>query len=237
MSKQILIIEDEPKLAQLLKDYLTQSGYQTRIIDDGQDAIHQLTPAAQMPDLILLDLMLPNVDGMEICKHVRQFSNVPIIMTTAKVEEIDRLLGLEMGADDYVCKPYSPREVVARTKAQLRRADMMNQGAQVQQQSLTSNGFTIDESKYQASIDGVAIELTAVEFQILNTLAKEPGRIFNRQQLMDRCYQDHRVVSDRTIDSHIRKLRKRVKEASPEKELIQSVYGVGYKFELSEADQ
>jgi two-component system response regulator BaeR len=239
MMQTILIVEDEPKLANLLEDYLKQSGFNTHIIDDGLKALNWITQNKDQntPDLIILDLMLPNLDGTEICKAVRQFSNVPILMATAKVEEIDRLLGLEFGADDYVCKPYSPREIVARVKAILKRCNI-----QAEQGKLASNqesvslieslmGLKLNEDKYTVLIDEINIDLTAVEFQLLSTLSKEPGRIFSRQQLMDSSYQDHRVVSDRTIDSHIKKIRKRIKEKCPHKDIIQSVYGVGYKLE------
>lgn len=237
MTDKILIVEDEPKLAQLLVDYLQQSGFETQVISDGQQAADFLTEHHHEVDLMILDLMLPNLDGMEICKAVRQYSNLPILMATAKVEEIDRLLGLELGADDYLCKPYSPREVVARVKAILRRSQIM----QSHQQELAKPaaeliaGLVLEEEKYKAILNGKELDLTAVEFQLLAILAKEPGRIFSRQQLMDGGYQDHRVVSDRTIDSHIRKLRKRISEKCPETEIIHSVYGVGYKFELMES--
>jgi len=221
-SKKILVIEDEPKLAQLLSDYLVQAGYDAYIIDNGlnvNDWVKQ-----NNPDLLLLDLMLPGKDGMEVCKDIRQFSQVPIIMVTARIEEIDRLLGLELGADDYVCKPYSPREVLARIKAILRRV-------QPSSSEVIHHGFDLDESRYKASINGEALALTSVEFQLLKILLSDPGRIFSRDQLMDHIYDDHRIVSDRTIDSHIKKLRKRISEVLPEKEVIHSVYGVGYKFE------
>ncbi|MGK0247478.1 MAG: two-component system response regulator BaeR [Oleispira sp.] len=237
MAGTILIVEDEPKLAQLLVDYLQQSGFDTQVIADGQQALAWITQHHQEIDFIILDLMLPNLDGMEICKAVRQFSTLPILIATAKVEEIDRLIGLELGADDYLCKPYSPREVVARVKAILRRCRLVQQqaNAQANNSQLAAEliaGLVLEEEKYKAILNGNTLELTAVEFQILVILAKEPGRIFSRQQLMDGGYQDHRVVSDRTIDSHIRKLRKRIHEKCPESDIIHSVYGVGYKFEL-----
>ena len=237
MSGKILIVEDEPKLAQLLVDYLQQSGFDTLVIDDGQQALDWITQHHQEIDFIILDLMLPNLDGMEICKAVRQFSTLPILIATAKVEEIDRLIGLELGADDYLCKPYSPREVVARVKAILRRCILVKQQASAlpnnsQPAAELIAGLVLEEEKYKATLNGQLLDLTAVEFQLLVILAKEPGRIFSRQQLMDGGYQDHRVVSDRTIDSHIRKLRKRISEKCPESEIIHSVYGVGYKFEL-----
>jgi two-component system response regulator BaeR len=237
MSGKILIVEDEPKLAQLLVDYLQKSGFDTLVIDDGQQALDWITQHHQDVDFIILDLMLPNLDGMEICKAVRQFSTLPILIATAKVEEIDRLIGLELGADDYLCKPYSPREVVARVKAILRRCILVKQQASAQPNNNQPAaeliaGLVLEEEKYKATLNGQLLDLTAVEFQLLVILAKEPGRIFSRQQLMDGGYQDHRVVSDRTIDSHIRKLRKRISEKCPESEIIHSVYGVGYKFEL-----
>jgi two-component system response regulator BaeR len=216
----ILIVEDEQKLAELLKDYLARSSFDTTILDNGNDVVPYVRE--NKPDLVILDLMLPGRDGMEICKEIRTFSNLPIIMVTARVEEIDRLLGLELGADDYVCKPFSPRELVARVKAVLRRA-----GGET---TIKAKGLVLDEARYQASLHGVDLQLTAVEFKLLSFLAANPGRIYSRDQLMERIYSDHRIVSDRTIDSHIKKLRKKISGQSPDEELIGSVYGVGYKF-------
>jgi len=236
MADTILIVEDEPKLAQLLVDYLQQSGFETRVIGDGQQALDWVDQHHQEVDLMILDLMLPNLNGMDICKAVRKYSNLPILMATARVEEIDRLIGLEFGADDYLCKPYSPREVVARVKAIIRRSQLVQShklaGVNEKPVAELLAGLVLEEEKYKAILNGKVLNLTAVEFQLLAILAKEPGRIFSRQQLMDGGYQDHRVVSDRTIDSHIRKLRKRISEKCPDSEIIHSVYGVGYKFEL-----
>jgi two-component system response regulator BaeR len=223
MSGTIMIIEDEPKLAELLADYLRQSGFEVRLVADGMAAVPAIHE--QKPDLVLLDLMLPGKDGMEICKEVRRFSSVPIIMVTARVEEIDRLLGLEFGADDYICKPYSPREVVARVKAVLRRGGTAAEN---------NHGLVLDEARYSANLHGVELDLTAVEFKLLAILFASPGRIFSRDQLMDRIYSDERIVSERTIDSHIKKLRKKLSLAATDEELIHSVYGVGYKYELPE---
>ncbi|TRO82466.1 response regulator [Desulfuromonas acetexigens] len=223
MSGTIMIIEDEPKLAELLADYLRQSGFEVRLVADGMAAVPAIHE--QKPDLVLLDLMLPGKDGMEICKEVRRFSSVPIIMVTARVEEIDRLLGLEFGADDYICKPYSPREVVARVKAVLRRGGTAAEN---------NHGLVLDEARYSANLHGVELDLTAVEFKLLAILFASPGRIFSRDQLMDRIYSDERIVSERTIDSHIKKLRKKLSLAAADEELIHSVYGVGYKYELPE---
>ncbi len=221
MSGKILIVEDELKLAELLGDYLRQGGFEPLHVADGLDAVP--TVRDEKPDLVLLDLMLPGKDGMDICKEVRSFSSVPIIMITARVEEIDRLLGLELGADDYICKPYSPREVVARVKAVLRRSG----AAAIQDQ-----GLTLDEARYSATLRGVSLDLTAVEFKLLQILVASPGRIFSRSQLMDRIYPDERIVNDRTIDSHIKKLRKKIAASAPGEELIHSVYSVGYKYEV-----
>lgn len=223
MLNQVLIVEDEEKLANILVDYFEQAQFSTFCVYDGAKVVEWVK--ANQPSIILLDLMLPNKDGMQICKELRQFTQVPIIMVTAKVEEIDRLLGLELGADDYICKPFSPREVVARVKAVLRRVQHT-----VQDSNPTK--LTIDESRYEASYAGKSLGLTAVEFQLLKPLCSEPGRIFTRELLMQNMYDDHRIVSDRTIDSHIKKLRKKLHEISPDEELIQSVYGVGYRLHV-----
>lgn len=221
MTGKILIVEDEEKLASLLSDYLRKAGFETCLLANGLEVVPWIRE--QSPDLILLDLMLPGRDGLEICKEVRSFSSVPIIMTTARIEEIDRLLGLELGADDYICKPFSPREVVARVKAVLRRTDGGT--------TIKTDGLVLDELRLRATLNEQDLDLTAVEFKLLQFLAANPGRIYGRQQLMDKIYPDERVVSDRTIDSHIKKLRKKIANASLNEEYIHSVYGVGYKFE------
>jgi two-component system, OmpR family, response regulator BaeR len=218
----ILIVEDEPKLAALMRDYLNAAGYPTLCLDNGLDVLPSVR--ARAPRLILLDLMLPGRDGLEVCKDLRAFSGVPIIMITARVEEVDRLLGLDLGADDYICKPFSPREVVARVKAILRRGPALETPSVARLQ--------IDEALYRATFDGVQLDLTPVELRLLNTLAKAPGRVFSRDQLLDRLYSDHRVVTDRTVDSHIRNLRRKLQQACPGEDIIQSLYGVGYKLQL-----
>jgi len=221
MNSKVLIVEDEEKLATLLGDYLKLSGFDWQWIADGNQVLPELR--VKMPDLILLDLMLPGRDGLDICKEIRSFSQVPIIMMTARVEEIDRLLGLELGADDYICKPFSPREVVARVKTVLRRSG--------ERPAAQAAGLTLDAEKYRAELHGQDLELTAVEFKLLLFLQQNPGRIYSRSQLMDKIYTDQRIVSDRTIDSHIKKLRKKIAAVAPDEELIHSIYGVGYKFE------
>lgn len=224
MSRKILIVEDEPRLASLLSDYIAQAGMSPHIIDNGLKVVDWVKE--ESPDLILLDLMLPGMDGMEICREVRRFSELPIIMVTARVEEIDRLIGLELGADDYICKPFSPREVVARVKAVLRRSSG--------REEVAKSSLVLDDSRYLATLHDQKLDLTAVEYQLLCVLAKTPGRIYSRDQLMEKIYPDQRIVEDRTIDSHIKKLRKKMAAFSEEGELIHSVYGVGYKFEQLE---
>ncbi len=218
----ILIVEDEQKLANILKDYLLQTGYQVTILNDGMNVINCVK--SQPFDLILLDLMLPGKDGLTVCQELREFSKIPIIMVTARVEEIDRLLGLEVGADDYICKPFSPREVVARVKAVLRRSTLTESSPEV---------IKLNFEKLEATVFQHQIELTAIEFNILNVLFRSPGRIYSRNQLIEMVYNDHRVVSERTIDSHIKKLRKKLNQIETEKELVQSVYSVGYKLVLT----
>jgi two-component system response regulator BaeR len=223
MSENILIVEDEPKLAKLLSNYLLQAGYGTECLENGLEVLPKVHE--KKPDLILLDLMLPGRNGIDICKEIRTFSNVPIIMVTARIEEIDRLLGLELGADDYICKPFSPREVVARVKAVLRRSDNRKPASD------TLQHLQLDEGRMQAKLHGHELDLTVVEFKLLNFLMANPGRIYGRIKLMDQIYPDQRVVSDRTIDSHIKNLRKKIFEVAPDSELIHSVYGAGYKFD------
>lgn len=186
-------MEDEPKLAALLADYMRASGFDSAILSDGTGV--ETWVRENKPDLILLDIMLPGCDGMEICKNIRAFSHIPIIMVTARIEEIDRLLGLELGADDYICKPFSPREVVARVKAVLRR---VHNGQRVHAQ-----GLVLDEHAYKGTLHGHDLQLTAVEFVLLDFLVAHPCRIFNRQQIMAKIYPDERFVNDRTIDSAI----------------------------------
>ncbi|MCA5969752.1 response regulator [Pseudomonas fragariae (ex Marin et al. 2024)] len=218
----ILIVEDEPKLASLMRDYLIAAGYSTHCLSNGLDVVPAVR--ANAPQLILLDIMLPGRDGMDICKELRSFSDVPIVMITARVEEIDRLLGLDLGADDYICKPFSPREMVARVKAILRRSSSS--------EPHPPKGLQVDEAHYQASFNGVTLDLTPVELRLLATFARSPGRVFSRDHLLDRLYSDHRVVTDRTVDSHIRNLRRKLEQACPGQDPIQSLYGVGYKLEL-----
>jgi len=227
-SYHILIVEDEQKIAHLLRDYLIKAGYKTDCLERGDKAIPYIKK--DMPDLILLDLMLPGMEGTDVCREIRKFSDVPIIMITARVEEIDRLLGLELGADDYICKPFSPREVVARVKAVLRRAfpkpdiSKMNAGP-----------ITLEEDTHQVKVGDRQLNLTPSEFGLLKVFMSQPNRVFSRSELLDRVQGYQFEGYDRTIDSHVKNLRKKIAAALPGQEIISTVYGVGYKFsELAE---
>ena len=222
MNNKVLIIEDELNLAKIMQDYLATENIESRTVSDGAEAIQAVQKYS--PDVILLDIMLPNKDGTTICKEIRQFSQTPIIMTTARVDEIDRIIGLEIGADDYVCKPYSPRELLARVKVHLRK---LNRSTEKPTQELILN-----EDYLTASWSDHSIELTFVEFNLLKKLFDASGRIFNRDQLMDSIYSDGRIVSDRTIDSHIKKIRKKLKQLDNNIEFVHAIYGCGYKYEI-----
>ena len=221
MADRILVVEDEEKLAGLLRDYRVQEGFEVAMLHRG-DQVEEWV-RTHGTDLVLLDLMLPGKSGLDVCKALRASTEVSIIIVTARVDEIDRLLGLELGADDYICKPFSPREVVARVKAVLRR---VKRGDAPQ-----DSGLTLDESGYKATLAGKDLGLTAVEFELLKVLVAHPGRIYTREQLMDTMYRDQRVVSDRTVDSHVKKIRKKISAVLPDREIVHSVYGVGYKYE------
>ncbi len=220
--KTILIVEDEVKLAQLQIDYLQNAGFTTHHLINGLDVAPWLK--TNQADLILLDLMLPGCDGILVCKEIRDFSTIFIIMVTARIEEIDRLIGLEVGADDYICKPFSLREMVSRVKAIVRRLEP-------QPQMIINNDITLEPNYLKVIIGGNEIELSAVEFNLMQAMHKQPGRIFSRSKLMDLIYSDDRIVSDRTIDSHVKKLRKKLMEISPHQELIHSIYGAGYRYD------
>ncbi|QUM77412.1 response regulator [Moritella sp. 24] len=219
-AKTILVVEDEPSLAIVLCEYLTQAGFQTHIIDNGLEVIDWVKQ--NTPDLLILDLMLPHRDGLDIYRELRTFSQVPVVMATARVDEIDRLLGLELGADDYICKPYSPREVVARIKNVLRRT--------VEVSTPPQHGLIIDDKQMKVTFNEQALTLTPAEFRLLSFFNQHPEQVFNRDQLMQKIYADNRLVTDRTIDSHIKNLRKKLQDANPNNEYIKSIYGVGYRF-------
>ena len=225
--QKIIIVEDEEKIAQILVDYLAKEGFKTIVVNDGTNAVE--TIKASDPVFVILDLMLPGKDGLSICKEVRQFSTVPILMLTARVDEIDRLLGLEIGADDYVCKPFLPREVVARVRAILRR--MQQPPAVTSNDKIEYRGIVLSPERFQCRIGEREVDLTPVEFRMLQALILQPGRVYSRESLMRSSYSDDRIVSDRTIDSHIKNLRKKLSDAVGDEEIIHSIYGMGYKIE------
>lgn len=221
-AEMVLIVEDEDKIASVLTDYLGASGLHTHRLSHGGyvlDWVRRNRPLA-----VLLDRKLPGRDGLEICRDLRASSNVPIMMITARSEEADRLEGFQVGVDDYICKPFSPREVTARVQALLRRS----RGGTAE---VATAGILLNEETYRVGANGREVQLTAVEFKMLQVLVRATGRIFSRQEIMDRIYADFRVVNDRTIDSHIKKLRRKIDQLGLEREPVHSVYGVGYKFD------
>ena len=216
---RVLVVEDEPKLAALLVDYLSAAGHRPTWVDHGTRALELLRNAHF--DAVLLDLTLPGTDGLDVCRALRESSDMPVLMITARVEEIDRLIGLEAGADDYICKPFSPREVVARVKAVLRRT---------QARPALAAPVLMDAATFAAFYHGVPLDLTRVEFRLLQAFWQAPGRVFSRNQLLDKLYDDGRAVTDRTVDSHIRNLRRKLQAVTAE-DPIRSIYGVGYRWE------
>jgi DNA-binding response OmpR family regulator len=224
MSKKILVVDDEPHIVRVLKGYLESAGFQVITAYDGTEALAAFRREA--PDLMVLDLMLPEVDGLDVARAVRRASAVPIIMLTARVDEADRLIGLELGADDYVTKPFSPREVVARVRAVLRRAA----GPEPASRLLAAGDVTLDLDKRQASVAGRTVELTPTEFDLLAALVESPGRVFSRMQLLDKLQGYAYEGYERTIDAHVKNLRQKI-EADPKRpRYILTVYGLGYKF-------
>ncbi|CAN7679393.1 response regulator [Variovorax sp. LjRoot130] len=220
---RILIVEDEADIASVLQDYLRHAGYETEHVADGHSALARMLEAP--PDLSLLDIMLPGLDGLSVLRQARVHTRHPIIMLTARIEEVDRLLGLELGADDYVCKPFSPREVVARVKAVLRRV----QGEAAADQATSS--LQLDDVHWRASLNGTALNLTRREFRLLQAMSRHPGRIFSRARLLELAYEDDADVSERAVDSHVKNLRRKLSSAAPSHDWIRSVYGVGFAFE------
>ena len=221
----VLIVEDELKITRLVRDYLEQAGFAVLEAADGQAALSMAR--AERPDMIVLDLSLPGLDGLDVTRRLRETSSVPIIMLTARTEESDRIVGLELGADDYVTKPFSPKELVARIRAVLRRADATVGAAEM----VRAGPVTIDIPKRQVAVgDHDDVELTATEFDVLLVLARHPGRIFTRAQLLDRVHGVSFESYERSIDAHIKNIRRKI-EADPRRpELVLTVYGVGYKF-------
>ena len=217
MSTTILIVEDEAELACVIADYARAAGYVPAVCGDGLEALAAIRHAP--PSLVVLDLMLPGLDGLALCRAVRAFSSVPIVMVTARVEEVDRLLGLETGADDYLCKPFSPRELMARIKAILRRAGV----------PAAAPALVLDEAARRIAVHGRALDLTPSEYAILAALARRPGQVLSRAQLLDAARADNLDANDRAVDSHVKNLRRKIEAVAPGLEAIRSIYGLGYR--------
>jgi two-component system response regulator BaeR len=230
MNTEIFIVEDEPELAALVADYAAAAGYHATVFGDGALALEAIR--LRPPALLVLDLMLPGLDGLSVCREVRSFSDLPIVMVTARVEEIDRLLGLELGADDYLCKPFSPRELMARIKAILRRVAQAT--APATPSAPATPAIEVDEAARRIRIHGKPLELTPTEYGILAALARRPGQVFSRAQLLDAAREGNAnlEVADRAIDSHVKNLRRKLDAALPGVEPIHSIYGLGYRFDL-----
>jgi len=223
--RSILIVEDEKKLADLLRDYLNQAGFSVSQMDTGNTVVEQVR--RNTPDLILLDIMLPGKDGLTIARELRTFSRVPIIMVTARVEEVDRLAGLEFGADDYICKPFSPREVVARIKAVLRRS-----AGDLENHELKAGPIILFTQTHRVTIKGEELSLTPIEFKLLQVMISRPERVFSRNDLVALVQGYDFQGYERTIDTHVKNLRKKIAELLTEQSVIKTVYGVGYKFSI-----
>ena len=222
--KTILVVDDEAKIVQLARDYLEHAGYAVVTAADGRAALDAI--GRRRPDLVVLDLGLPEVDGLEVTRAVRRESNLPIVMLTARDDELDKLLGLELGADDYLTKPFSPRELVARVRAVLRRTDQANEPRDV----VRAGDLTLDLPRMRADVAGRSVDLTPTEFQLLATLAARPGRIFTRAQLLDAVRGVAFDSYERAIDTHIKNLRRKIEPDPRNPKYILTIYGVGYKF-------
>jgi two-component system, OmpR family, response regulator BaeR len=221
IAQQVLIVEDEPKIAEVLRDYLTAAGYAVSLLDRGTEVLPWLQN--NVADLLLLDLMIPGLDGLAVLRRLRTTSTTPVIVVTAMVRDIDRLLGLELGADDYICKPFNPQEVVARVRAVLRRS--------VAAQTPSAQHVELDLLRFELRVQGQPMAVTPVEFRLLQKLLEHPGRVYSRSQLQAAIYTDHRVVSERTVDTHVRNLRRKFIALGCDP--VASVYGIGFRYEWS----
>lgn len=222
--KTVLIVEDELKITRLVRDYLEQAGFAVIEAADGQAAI--AAARAERPDMIVLDLGLPGMDGLDVTRHLRETSSVPIIMLTARVDETDRIVGLELGADDYITKPFSPKELVARIRAVLRRADATLGGGEL----VRAGEVSLDIPKRRVTVRDREVELTATEFDLLLTLARHPGRIYTRAQLLDSVHGVAFESYERSIDAHVKNIRRKIESDPRHPQLVLTVYGVGYRF-------
>jgi DNA-binding response OmpR family regulator len=224
MTARILVAEDDPKQANLVRIYLEREGHAVLLVGDGRAALEQCR--ARRPDLVVLDVMMPVVDGLDVCRILRAESAIPILLLTARSTEDDILLGLDIGADDYLTKPYSPRELTARVRALLRRAGVVGAGGQA---VLRVGDLEVDGGRFEVRIDGRTVALTAKEFGILEVLASEPGRAFTRSQIIDRAFGFDHYVLERTVDAHVMNLRRKIEPDAGEPRYVQTVFGRGYR--------
>jgi two-component system, OmpR family, alkaline phosphatase synthesis response regulator PhoP len=222
--KQILVVDDEPRIVDICRDYLERAGFQVLTAGNGADAL--TIARTKQPDLVVLDLGLPKMDGLDVTRALRKYSNVPIIMLTARVEESDKLIGLELGADDYLTKPFSPRELVARVRAVFRRTDIGPGRGDV----IRASDVTLDVPRMRARVDDRLIELTSTEFELLATMMRQPGRVFTRGQLLDAIRGEQVESFERAIDAHVKNLRRKLEGDPSNPRYVLTVYGVGYKF-------
>jgi two-component system, OmpR family, response regulator BaeR len=222
--RHVLVVEDDATIVQLLLDYLRNEGFEATSYENGQEALDAIVRT--QPSLVILDIALPGLDGISVCREIRKFSDLPILMLTARIDEVDRLLGLNTGADDYVCKPFSPREVMARVRALMRRVEGKVTGS--------PQLWQIDDEALRISWRSQTLPLTALEFRMLRLLLSQPGRVFSRAQLLDCAHADLRDVSDRAVDSHVKNLRRKIEAREPGVNYIASIYGVGYRFDPPE---
>lgn len=225
--RHVVIVEDDARIADMLANYLQAQGFATTWVGDGLRAVPEVRRI--QPSVVLLDLNLPGQHGIEVCRAIRSFSAVPLVMVTARVEEVDRLVGLDVGADDYVCKPFSPREVVARIQALLRRAEGRVGPA------LGSGGFRVDEAARRIAFEEHWLPLTPIEYRLLRHLVARPGHVFSRNALLQCVHDEFRDTTDRAIDSHVKNLRRKILQVRPQGSAIASVYGAGYRFDPLEA--
>lgn len=233
MARRILVVDDEPSIRDLLRAYLEADGFEVSVAGTGAEALRQASAQAGGPDLVLLDVGLPDLDGLEVLRTLRRTSEVYVILVTARAEEVDRIVGLSVGADDYVTKPFSPREVVARVKTVLRRSRSPHDGGEPTPEpdpSLAFAGLTIDEARREITRKGTAVSLSALEFDLLRALARSPGRVFSRAQLLEEVWGYDFYGDERVVDVHVRSIRRALADDAAAPELIATVRGVGYKF-------
>lgn len=223
--QKILIVDDDPHIRDVVRFALQKEGFAVTEAENGSEALTRYQQ--EQPDLLILDIMMPEMDGTEVCRQLRRNSNTPIVFLSARDEEVDRILGLELGGDDYVAKPFSPRELVARVRAVLRRTQQTRESDKTPTETWQVGNLKLDQNRFQVWYHEQAVVLTVTEFGILRTLLQQPGRVFKRDELMDQAYELNTIVSDRTIDSHVRRLRAKLKVAGPDP--IETVHGMGYK--------